>query len=194
MEEQTKQPFSLFDAWYRAALKLPVTTPSAMILATASKKGFPSSRIVLLKDWDESGFVFFTNYQSRKAKELEANSAASLLFYWEALSKQVRIEGKVKRISVEQSLQYFQSRPLESQWAAWASKQSQYLESQDTLEDRYTSIKEKYPQDVPLPKFWGGYRLVPSNFEFWEDKDHRLHHRVKFERVENEWRSHLLFP
>lgn len=187
-------PFSLFGEWYQEALRLPVSTPSAMVLTTASKDGLPSARIVLLKDWDDNGFVFFTNYGSRKAKEMEVNPRASLLFYWEPLARQIRIEGRVERISFERSRQYFKSRPKESQLGAWASKQSQLLPDQEVLEDRYAGFKEKYSDEIPLPDFWGGYCLIPNNFEFWQDAERRLHHRRVYEKKDHQWQSHLLYP
>ena len=187
-------PFDLFKDWYNEALKLPVTAPSAMVLATASKAGAASARVVLLKEWSETGFVFYTNYQSRKAREMEENPLGSLLFYWEQLSKQVRIEGKIERVSIAQSETYFQSRPRESQLAAWASKQSQLLSNRSDLENRFFEYKDKFPGKVPLPEFWGGYRLIPDKFEFWEDGDYRLHHRCVYKRHNNGWQSHLLNP
>ncbi|MFH2131053.1 MAG: pyridoxamine 5'-phosphate oxidase [bacterium] len=187
-------PFPLFEEWYQDALALPVANPAAMVLATVGQKGTPSTRIVLLKEWDESGFVFFTNYGSRKAGEMDANPQASLLFFWDQLGKQVRVEGNVERIPAEQSRHYFQSRPLESQWGAWASRQSQELPDRSVLEGRFSEFQKTYPAQVPLPDFWGGYRLNPHRFEFWESAAHRLHHRLVFERQAQGWSSHLLYP
>jgi len=189
-----ESPFSMFAVWFTEAQQLVVNTPDAMVLATVGPGGRPSSRIVLLKEWDQKGFVFFTNFGSRKAEELEANPQISLLFYWDALRKQVRIEGNVERIDRKSSLQYFQSRPLESQWGAWASRQSRPLESRSLLEDQYSHFQQKYPKEVPLPEFWGGYRLLPDYFEFWENGEYRLHHRKTFKRQGDKWETALLFP
>ena len=187
-------PFSLFTEWFAEARQLAVNTPSAMVLSTVDQDGRPSARIVLLKEWDEKGFVFYTNFKSKKAQELDANPQASLLFYWDALGKQVRIEGEVERTEGKSSQQYFQSRPLESQWGAWASHQSLPLESRSFLESRYADFQQKYPDQVPLPDFWGGYRLLPDYFEFWQNGEHRLHHRNTFKRQGDKWQTTLLFP
>ena len=189
-----KSPFSLFEAWFSEAQQLSVNTPSAMVLATADQSGCPSARIVLLKEWDLQGFVFYTNFESRKAEELDANPHASLLFYWDALGKQVRIQGTATRIVDESSQQYFQSRPQESQWGAWASRQSKPLKNRPLLEERYKYFQQKYPDQVPLPDFWGGYRLLPDYFEFWQNGEYRLHHRNTFKKQGDKWESTLLFP
>ena len=164
------------------------------MLATVSQSGGPAARVVLLKQWDKQGFVFYTNLESNKARELDANPHAALLFYWDSLGKQIRIEGVVERIDDESSRQYFQSRPLESQWGAWASRQSQTLERRSLLEERYSNFQKKYPDQVPLPEFWGGYRLVPDYFEFWENGEYRLHHRKTFKKQGINWKTSLLFP
>lgn len=187
-------PFSLFDEWYQSALKLQVPNPSAMVLATVSEEDCPSARIVLLKEWDENGYVFYTNYQSSKAAEMDANPMASLLFFWDPLGRQIRIKGKVERISRERSESYFHRRPLKSQWGAWASRQSQMLPGRSVLEERFLNIKTTYPDQVPLPDFWGGYLLVPHRFEFWQNEPDRLHQRIIYEKQIREWSSHLLYP
>jgi pyridoxamine 5'-phosphate oxidase len=187
-------PFSLFAEWFEEAQQLDVNTPSAMVLSTADQSGRPSARIVLLKEWDKKGFVFYTNFYSKKAKELDANPQASLLFYWDALGKQVRIEGTVERTDRESSQQYFESRPRESQLGAWASHQSTPLESRSLLEDQYSHFQQKYPDQIPLPEFWGGYLLFPDYFEFWENGIYRLHHRQTFKRQAENWETTLLFP
>lgn len=189
-----KEPLSLFEKWYAEALKLPVNTPSAMVLSTVDEDGRPSSRVVLLKQWDQEGFVFYTNFTSRKAKNFDSDPRASLLFYWDNLRKQVRIEGAVEKVSSEEAQLYFKTRPLESQWGAWASKQSESLEDRSQLEERYFHFQRKYPEEVPFPEFWGGYRLKPNRFEFWENGEYRLHHRLLFEKRETDWYTGTLYP
>ena len=187
-------PFIVFEHWYEEALQLPTNNPAAMALSTVDENNRPSSRIVLLKSWDEAGFVFFTNYNSRKTSNLTANPTASLLFFWDSLGKQIRIEGSLKKVSRETSESYFQSRSQESQWGAWASKQSEKLEDPSDLEDRFNHYQEKYPAEVPLPEFWGGYLMIPDYFEFWQTREHRLHERIAYELKSGEWTSFLLYP
>lgn len=187
-------PFSLFKKWFEQASRLPLTYPMAMVLSTVGKDRRSSSRIVLLKEWNLEGFVFFTNYGSRKAIEIEENGFASLLFYWEALEKQIRIEGRVEKISPERSATYFKSRPQESRLGAWASKQSQVLTDRDELSRRLEAAKERFPDEIPLPEFWGGYCLIPDYFEFWQSGEFRLHERTVFEKKGDEWTTSLLFP
>ncbi len=195
MKKVTKTaPLSLFKQWYSEALELPVNTPSAMILSTVDKEGRPSSRVVLLKQWSPEGFVFYTNFISRKAKNLDCNPHASLLFYWDSLRKQIRIEGVVEKVSPEEAQRYFKTRPLESQWGAWASKQSKILDNRSVLEDRYLHFQRTHPEEVPTPDFWGGYRLIPDRFEFWENGKYRLHHRLLFEKRKTAWISEILYP
>lgn len=187
-------PFVLFGRWYGEAQAVSVENPNAMALSTVDGDDQPRSRIVLLKSWDEEGFVFFTNYESGKALELMANPQASLLFFWDSLGKQIRIEGCTEKTTREISEAYFKSRPLESQWGAWASLQSRKLASRDALEERYRQAQEKHPEQVPLPEFWGGFRLIPHTFEFWEAGIHRLHTRTVYERLEMSWNSCQLYP
>lgn len=187
-------PFIVFEHWYEEALQLPTNNPAAMALSTVDENNRPSSRIVLLKSWDEAGFVFFTNYNSRKTSNLTANPTASLLFFWDSLGKQIRIEGSLKKVSRETSESYFQSRPLESQWGAWASKQSEKLEDPSDLAERFNYYKKKYPAEVPLPEFWGGYLMIPDYFEFWQTREHRLHERTVYQQQSGEWISFLLYP
>ena len=176
-------PLVLFKAWYRAAEAAGLLVPEAMALATADASGDPSVRMVLLKDLDEGGFVFFTNYESRKAKELAENPRASLCFHWPALERQVRISGPVERISEEKSLAYFHSRPRGSRLGAWASRQSRPLERREELEERVAEVEERFgAEEVPLPPFWGGYRLRPEAMEFWQGQASRLHDRLVFRR------------
>ena len=191
---EAESPFDWFAEWYQQALKRPVKNPSAMGLSTVSEEGRPSSRVVLLKEWDTGGFVFYTNLESRKAVELDTNPFASLLFYWDDLGKQIRIEGSIEAVSREQAQRYFKTRPIESQWGAWASMQSRTLSGRSELEERYQAFKERYPDTVPLPGTWGGYRLIPDRFEFWQSSSRRLHHRCLFEKAGGTWVSSLLYP
>lgn len=193
--ESSKDPFELFDAWFKAARKGGLFLPEAMTLATASPEGKPSARMVLLKQADAHGFVFFTNYASRKAGELDANPHASLLFHWPILQRQVRVEGRVERVSREESAAYYHSRPHGSQIGAWASRQSSKLDERRTLEHRVKAFEEKYPEgEVPLPDHWGGYRVIPSRIEFWQGRPYRLHDRIIFEREGDSWKTHRLYP
>jgi pyridoxamine 5'-phosphate oxidase len=193
--DSSTDPFTLFDAWFKAARKGGLFLPEAMTLATASPEGKPSARMVLLKQADADGFVFYTNYSSRKAGELDANPHASLLFHWPILQRQVRVEGRVERVSREESSAYFHSRPRGSQIGAWASDQSSELDARMTLEERVKALEARYPEgEVPLPDHWGGYRVVPSRIEFWQGRPFRLHDRIIFEREGDAWKTHRLYP
>lgn len=189
-------PFAQFGKWYEPALtKIPIN-PNSMTLATADKDGVPSARIVLLKGYDENGFVFYTNYESRKGRELDENPLAALVFYWNVLNKQIRITGSVSRITREESEAYFRTRPKESQLGAWASKQSSVIESREALDQAFRDLEEKYNgDDIPLPPFWGGFRLAPDTFEFWEGRTGRLHDRFRYSRKpDGEWIIERLSP
>jgi pyridoxamine 5'-phosphate oxidase len=197
--DSVTDPFALFDAWFAAARKSGLFLPEAMTLATASPEGRPSSRMVLLKQADPDGFVFFTNYTSRKAGELDANPHAALLFHWPILQRQVRVEGRVVRVSREESADYYHSRPRGSQIGAWASDQSSRLEARSTLEQRVKDFEARYAEgEVPLPDHWGGYRVIPERMEFWQGRPYRLHDRIIFERNPDDtgdvWTTHRLFP
>ncbi len=189
-------PYELFASWYQVAEDSGLIHPEAMALATATPAGVPSVRMVLLKDVDSRGFVFFTNYGSRKAGELEANPHASLCFHWANLERQVRVEGRVERISEEESFAYFSSRPRGSRIGAWASRQSQPLPSRDVFDARVAEVDERFPgDDIPLPPFWGGYRVRPERIEFWQGRASRLHDRLVFERTDgNGWTTQRLYP
>ena len=166
-----------------------------MTLATATKDGRPSARIVLLKDFDDRGFVFFTNYESRKAKELAENPRACLVAYWLPVKRQVRIEGFVEQISETESEAYFQTRPLGSRIGAWASNQSEVVENRDALEQRYADLSERYGEDVPRPPHWGGYRIDPEVIEFWQGRDNRLHDRLRYRlQADGTWVIERLGP
>jgi len=188
-------PLLLFSQWFQAAEKGGIFLPESMALATATPDGVPSVRYVLLKAYDERGFVFYTNYASRKAREMDENPEATLLFHWAILQRQVRLEGRVGRISKEESEAYFHSRGRGSQIGAWASAQSEPLPDRETLERRVKEYQEKFRgQEVPLPPFWGGYRLLPRSMEFWQGRANRLHDRIRFIRQGKEWERVRLYP
>ena len=180
--EVDPDPFGQFAVWFDEAIAAEVIESNAMTLATATPDGIPSARIVLLKDVDPTGFVFFTNYDSRKGGELEANPRAALLFYWAQLTRQIRIEGDVRRVSVAESDAYFQSRTRASRVSAWASRQSAVIPSREALEARVAELEARHGADIPLPPFWGGYRLEPCRFEFWQGRPNRLHDRLRYSK------------
>jgi pyridoxamine 5'-phosphate oxidase len=188
-------PFELFSLWVQEAVNAAIVEPNAMILSTASSSGKPNARVVLLKDVTEESLVFFTNYESRKAKELLKNPQASLLFYWSELGRQIRISGLVEKTSTKESGEYFKTRPYESRIAAWASKQSESIPDRKYLEDKFLEYQNLYPDDdVPLPSFWGGYRLIPDYFEFWQGRENRMHDRVAYAKEEGNWKIDRLSP
>jgi len=189
-------PFVQFEGWFRDALVANVVETNAMTLATATSDGYPSARIVLLKGFDHDGFVFYTNYESRKGRELEENPRAALLFYWAELTRQVRIEGDITRVSSEESSVYFQSRSELSRLGAWTSRQSQVIASRDVLDTHLRELQEQYGgTDIPLPPYWGGFRLVPRAFEFWHGRPSRLHDRLTYERQpDGAWGIQRLSP
>jgi pyridoxamine 5'-phosphate oxidase len=189
-------PFDQFRTWLDQALAAQLTQPLGMALATATANGRPSNRMVLLRGFDERGFVFFTNYGSRKAQELDSNPQAALVFYWAEMDRQVRIEGHVERISAAESDAYFQSRPRGSRLGAWASPQSQVIASRDVLDQRMEELLAKYGEDeIPRPPHWGGYRVIPAVIEFWQGEPNRLHDRLRYRRLdEHSWRLERLAP
>jgi len=171
-------PFQQFQAWYQQTLSTDIAEPTAMSLATVDQQGCPWQRMVLLKIYDEKGFVFFTNYHSRKAQHIENNPCVSLLFPWHALGRQVKVTGIAIKISSTESLGYFSTRPRGSQLGAWASHQSKVIKTRALLDTMLDQMKQKFSHgEVPLPDFWGGYRVKPSSFEFWQARDSRLHDR-----------------
>lgn len=188
-------PFSIFDAWMKEAEAAEPNDANAMALATADRDGRPSVRMVLLKAFDEHGFVFHTNFESRKGADLAANPHAALLLHWKSLRRQVRIEGKVARAGDDVSDAYFATRPRERQIGAWASEQSQPLVDSAAFEARYEEFRKRFEGgEVPRPANWGGFLLVPERIEFWTDRAHRLHERRLFERAGQGWREGLLYP
>lgn len=190
-----RDPFAQFSEWYQLAERVEKPLPNAMALATASAAGRPSIRMVLLKDFDSSGFVFYTNYRSRKARDLARNASASLLFYWASLDRQVRIEGRVVKVSAEESAAYFATRPVGSQLGAWASPQSAVLPGRGALEARFQDAQRKYVARIPCPPHWGGYRLIPREIEFWQGRPDRLHDRIRYRRQRTgRWKAERLAP
>jgi pyridoxamine 5'-phosphate oxidase len=189
-------PIKQFANWFTTAIETGIRDVNAMSLATAGRNAKPSVRIVLLKGFDEDGFVFFTNYESEKGKQLEANPYAALGFYWIELDRQIRISGKVDKTSREESQTYFHSRPVGSQLSAWASRQSAVLDGRRVLDARMEEINERFAdKPVPLPPHWGGYRLKPDNMEFWQGRPNRLHDRFRYTRQsDGSWLIERLAP
>jgi pyridoxamine 5'-phosphate oxidase len=187
-------PFIQFRLWFDLVLKANIIEPNAMTIATANKNGMPSARTVLLKGFDETGFTFFTNYESRKGKELLENPFASLLFWWREFERQVRIEGKIEKISRKESEEYFQHRPLKSRYGALASNQSEVVENREILEKRFLDLEKQFGDSPPTPENWGGYKLIPTKFEFWQGRQDRLHDRICYELMNNNWMIKRLSP
>jgi pyridoxamine 5'-phosphate oxidase len=188
-------PLALFQKWYQEAVRSGVYLPESMALGTATPDGKPSARMVLLKGYDERGFVFFTNYGSRKAADLDANPEATLVFHWGILQRQIRLEGTAERISKQESEAYFKTRPRGSQIGAWASKQSEPLPNRKDLEAAFSKYEADYRGgSIPLPPFWGGYRLYPRSIEFWQGRANRLHDRIRFTREGEGWARVRLYP
>lgn len=195
-EDLADDPIAQFNRWMEQALKMDLKDPTAMTLATVSETGQPSQRIVLLKRMEENAFVFFTNYNSRKAREIDNSNKVSLHFPWHDIERQVKICGTAEKISAAESLRYFVSRPRDSQLAAWASSQSDAISSRTFLLNQFESLKQKFlGGEVPLPDFWGGYRVIPFEMEFWQGGRNRLHDRFRYRRQEDgDWIVQRLAP
>ena len=194
-ENINKNPFKQFEIWFQEAKKIGLKDPNAMNVASATKSGIPSSRMVLLKAYSEEGFIFYTNYTSRKSGEILDNPIVALNFFWDALERQIRIEGEIKKVEKEVSDAYFNSRSRLSQLGAHASNQSQIIENYEELTDKLNSFDEKYKDtDIPRPDHWGGFIVIPSSIEFWQGHDGRLHDRLKFEKENNNWVIKRLSP
>ena len=187
-------PFTQFDKWFGEVTKAELPEPNAMTLATCDASGRPSARVVLIKEYDERGMVFFTNYQSHKGQDLAANNRAALLFFWPELERQVRIEGRVEMVSAADSDTYYKSRPLLSRIGAWSSPQSNVLPSRTALEARFAAFSAEHGENPPRPAHWGGYRVVPSFFEFWQGRRSRLHDRICYRLSGGTWNIERLAP
>ena len=188
-------PFIQFKKWFQAALKANLPEPNGMVLSTVAVNGMPSTRTVLLKAYDEKGFIFYTNYNSRKSKEIEHNPKVSLIFPWFDIHRQLIIQGMAKKVSKTESLKYFISRPFKSKLAAWVSNQSHVVTSRGLLEMKMNEMKEKFRSGkVPLPDFWGGYKVIPETFEFWQGQRDRLHDRIYYTKQEGLWKIERLAP
>lgn len=187
-------PLKQFEKWLTEAITAKVNEPTAMNIATVNEKGLPSSRLVLLKELNAQGFVFFTNYHSQKGRALQANPFAALNFFWPELERQVRVEGRVELLDEQASDEYFASRPYTSRIGAWASEQSAVIESKKTLLARAAMIAAKYPLNVPRPAHWGGYVVIPTMIEFWQGRPSRLHDRIRYRLEHNKWIKERLSP
>ena len=190
-----ENPIEQFDLWLKQAVDAKLTDPTAMTVATVDESGQPFQRIVLLKDVDNSGFVFYTNLASRKAQQIEHNAKVSLHFPWHPMERQVHITGTAEKLSALENMKYFSSRPKESQIAAWASKQSSRISARGLLEGKFLELKKKFANgEIPIPEFWGGFRIRPESIEFWQGGEHRLHDRFLFSRDGSEWDVERLAP
>uniref|UniRef100_A0A540VM88 Pyridoxamine 5'-phosphate oxidase n=2 Tax=Litorilinea aerophila TaxID=1204385 RepID=A0A540VM88_9CHLR len=194
-EEAGTDPLALFARWLADAMAAELHEPNAMTLATASADGRPSARMVLLKGFDGRGFCFYTNYESRKGQELAENPWAALVFWWGPLARQVRVEGRVEKLTAEESDAYFRTRPLGSRLSAWASPQSRVIPDRATLEAWLREVEERFAgQEPPRPPYWGGYRVIPQSIEFWQGGPDRLHDRLRYTREGDTWRLERLAP
>ena len=195
MSEFDPDPFQQFDHWYAEAVATGMKLPEAVALATATRTGVPSVRMVLLRGVTKDGFVFFTNYQSRKGRELARNPRAAMVFYWPALDRQVRIEGSIRKLTRQESNEYFQTRARDSRLAAWASAQSAIIPDRASLEAAFERARRRFEgKEIPCPPFWGGFRLVPTVLEFWGGREHRLHDRRCYVNQRRGWKVVILAP
>jgi len=193
-QDALADPFRQFELWFAAAVNSALPLPNAMTLATATPAGRPSARVVLLKGADARGFVFYTNYSSRKGNELAANPYASLMICWKELERQVRIEGGVEKVSAAESDEYFASRPLGARLGAWASPQSAVLPDRKTMEEKLAEVTRHHGEQPPRPPAWGGYRVLPETIEFWQGRQDRLHDRLLYRRQDSGWKMERLAP
>jgi pyridoxamine 5'-phosphate oxidase len=194
-EDLDDNPFEQFRSWFEAAIKANITEPNAMALTTVSKEGKPSCRMVLMKQFDQAGLVFYTNLNSRKAQEIKHTGCAAVTFFWKELERQVHIEGKVDEISREDVYAYFKERPRGSQLSTWVSAQDQVITSRKVLEEAYNQAEQTYlNQSVPLPETWGGFRIIPNVFEFWQGRPDRLHDRFQYTLAGSSWTIQRLSP
>jgi pyridoxamine 5'-phosphate oxidase len=187
-------PVKQFSKWYSEIQAEDYPEPTAVTLATASKSGIPSARVVLLKHYDENGYIFYTNYQSRKGRELAENPNACLLFYWDKFARQVRIEGVVRKCTQKESEEYFRTRPFKSRLGVWASHQSSVIENRTVIVKEFLKYFMKFGRNVPLPSYWGGYILTPEYFEFWQGRPNRLHDRIAYKKQKSGWKIFRLAP
>ena len=192
--DSNKHPIDIFSNWLEEAKISEVNDYDAMAFSTVSDDGFPSVRMVLLRKFDKNGFVFFTNYNSRKSIEITNNAKGALCFHWKSLRKQVRAVGRIEKASTKESDDYYYSRPLGSRIGAWASKQSKKLDNRNILLNRVKDYENQFKDDPPRPEFWGGFRLIPKEIELWSDGKFRLHDRFKFVLVDNQWEAQRLYP
>ncbi len=194
-ENVSEKPFKQFEKWFNEALDAKILEPNAMHIATISN-GKPHGRIVLLKGFDEKGFTFFTNYESNKGKEIEENTYISLTFFWGDLERQVRIEGTIEKVSSQESDEYYQTRPRGSQIGAWVSNQSRVIDGRKPLEDSLLAFEKRFENTeyIPRPAHWGGYRVIPNSIEFWQGRPNRLHDRILYSKVNNDWKIERLSP
>ncbi len=195
IKDVDKNPLVQFNVWFEQSLKSGVEEPNAMNIATVDQNGRPSSRTVLLKGVDDSGFLFFTNYNSRKGNQLKENPYATIVFLWLELQRQVIIEGKVEKISDSESDEYYNSRPFQSRIGAWTSEQSKEVDSREELEQKFTELEETFKgKNIPRPNYWGGYRLIPDRIEFWQGRENRLHDRIVYVLENKNWKIVRLSP
>ncbi|SHI38991.1 pyridoxamine 5'-phosphate oxidase [Aquimarina spongiae] len=198
LEEENLQdsPFQLFSDWFKEVEESGgVEETNAMTLTTLGLDGFPKARVVLLKEFDHNGFIFYSNYESEKAKAMDSNNKVCISFFWPNLERQVIIKGRVEKVSEEKSESYFRSRPRGSQLGAWASRQSEIINSRTVLENQLQSLEDKFEgKDIPKPSFWGGYQIIPSEFEFWQGRANRLHDRIRYQKEGDQWMTKRLSP
>ena len=189
-------PIKLFEEWFNEAKKSEINDPNALALATADKSGFPSVRMVLLKDFNNKGFVFYTNFNSKKGKELKSNLKASMCFHWKSLRRQVRVLGNVEEVSTEEADEYYNTRPYKNRIGAWASSQSEDLDKRDTFLKKISEFEKKYSDQnsVPRPPNWSGWRILPNEIEFWLDGEGRIHERLLYIKNKTGWKKKLLYP